>query len=51
MPDNKQVVLHGLNGYIVVDSGNTLLVCKLEDEQKIKTFVNDIKMKKGDEAV
>jgi mannose-1-phosphate guanylyltransferase len=51
MPDNKQVVLHGLNGYIVVDSGNTLLVCKLEDEQKIKTFVNDIKMKKGDDAV
>lgn len=51
MPENKQVVLHGLNGYIVVDSGNTLLVCKLEDEQKIKTFVNDIKMKKGDDAV
>lgn len=51
MPDNKLVVLHGLNGYIVVDSGNTLLVCKLEDEQKIKTFVNDIKMKRGDDAV
>jgi mannose-1-phosphate guanylyltransferase len=51
MPDNKLVVLHGLNGYIVVDSGNTLLVCKLEDEQKIKTFVNDIKIKRGDEAV
>jgi hypothetical protein len=26
-------------------------VCKLEDEQKIKTFVNDIKIKRGDEAV
>lgn len=48
---NKLVVLHGLNGYIVVDNGNTLLVCKKDDEQKIKNFVNDIKIQKGDQWV
>jgi mannose-1-phosphate guanylyltransferase len=48
---DKLVVLHGLNGYIVVDNGGTLLVCKKEDEQKIKNFVNDIKIKKGDQWV
>jgi mannose-1-phosphate guanylyltransferase len=41
-------VIHGLNGYIVVDSGNVLLICKKEEEQKIKQFVNDIKIKKGE---
>ena len=48
---DKLVVLHGLNGYIVVDTGVSLLVCKKEDEQKIKQFVNDIKINKGDSWV
>jgi len=38
-------VLHGLNGYIVVENDGTLLVCKKEDEQKIKQFVADLKKK------
>ena len=48
---DKLVVLHGLNGYIVVDTGTTLLVCKKDDEQKIKQFVNDIKIQKGEQWV
>lgn len=48
VPNNKLAVLHGLNGYIVVDTDNILLVCKKEDEQKIKQFVNDVKISKGD---
>jgi mannose-1-phosphate guanylyltransferase len=35
-------VLQALNNYIVVESEGTLLVCKKEDEQKIKQFVADI---------
>jgi mannose-1-phosphate guanylyltransferase len=46
---DKLAVLHGLNGYIVVQTENTLLVCRKEDEQKIKQFVNDIKQKKGEQ--
>jgi mannose-1-phosphate guanylyltransferase len=48
---DKLTVLHGLNGFIVVDSGDILLVCKKEDEQKIKQFVNDIKIQKGEEWI
>jgi mannose-1-phosphate guanylyltransferase len=48
---DKLAVLHGLNGFIVVDTGNVLLVCKKEDEQKIKQFVNDIKIKKGEDWI
>jgi mannose-1-phosphate guanylyltransferase len=48
MPNNKLAVLHGLNGYIIVDTEDILLVCKKQDEQKIKQFVNDIKLQKGE---
>lgn len=43
MPNNKLLVLDGLKDYIVVESDNTLLICKRENEQNIKQFVNDIK--------
>lgn len=52
MPDNKLVVVEGLMDYIVVESNNTLLICKKQSEQKIKQFVNDIKANNlGDEFV
>ncbi len=47
VPNNKLAVLQGLDGYIVVESEGTLLVCKKEDEQQIRQFVNDVKMLKG----
>ena len=46
MPNDKLVVLQGLENYIVVEDDNTLLVCKKEEEQKIKKFVTDIKASK-----
>ncbi|MBX2959929.1 MAG: mannose-1-phosphate guanylyltransferase [Flavobacteriales bacterium] len=48
VPKDKLVVLQGLNDYIVVESDKILLVCKKQDEQKIKQFVNDIKLIKDD---
>lgn len=51
VPKDKLVVLHGLDGYIVVESDGILLVCKKEDEQQIRTFVNDVKATKGDKLV
>ncbi|MBN2772787.1 MAG: mannose-1-phosphate guanylyltransferase, partial [Prolixibacteraceae bacterium] len=51
MPKDKTVVLQGLDGYIVVESNNTILICRKEDEQQIRQFVIDVKMKKGDDYV
>ena len=48
MPDDKLLVLQGLNNFIVVESGNTLLICNRNDEQKIKDFVNDVELKMGE---
>ncbi len=47
MPKDKLVVLQGLKDMIIVESDNILLVCKKEDEQEIKQYVNDIKLKLG----
>jgi mannose-1-phosphate guanylyltransferase len=51
VPSDKIVVLQGLDNYIVVESGNILLVCRKEDEQRIKQFVNDVKIEKGEEYI
>ncbi len=48
VPHEKLVVLQGLDDYIIVESDNILLVCKKEDEQKIKQFVADIKKSKDE---
>lgn len=34
----KKVVIIGLDGYIVAENNDQLLICKLEDEQRIKEF-------------
>ncbi len=51
MPKDKLVVLQGLTDYIVVEDDNALLICRKEDEQQIRQFVNDIKVEKGDRFV
>jgi mannose-1-phosphate guanylyltransferase len=51
MPGDKIAVLQGLDGYIVVESNNTLLVCRREDEQQIRQFVNDVQLKNGPQYV
>jgi len=51
LPADKLVVLHKLDGYIVAESGNVLMICKKEDEQEIRQFVIDTQLKKGDAYV
>ncbi|MDE6108739.1 MAG: mannose-1-phosphate guanylyltransferase [Muribaculaceae bacterium] len=44
----KLVVVDGLEGYIVADAGDVLLVCPMSREQSIKQRVNDAKNHFGD---
>ena len=37
-PPEKKVVIQGLDGDIVAEKNNTLLVCRLSEEQRIKEF-------------
>ena len=34
----KKVIVQGLDGYIVAENDNTLLICRLSEEQRIKQF-------------
>ena len=35
----KKVVVQGLDGYIVAEKDNTLLICRLSEEQRISEFM------------
>jgi mannose-1-phosphate guanylyltransferase len=51
LPENKLAVIQGLDDYIVVESDNILLICRKQDEQKIKNYVNDVRIERGDDAI
>jgi len=51
MPNEKLAVIQGLEGYIVVEADNILLICKKDDEQQIRRFVNDVMLQKGEQFV
>jgi mannose-1-phosphate guanylyltransferase len=44
-PKDKLVVVHGLDGYIVAEYDNVLLICRKDEEQRVKDFVADAKSK------
>jgi mannose-1-phosphate guanylyltransferase len=44
MSGEKTAVVQGLDGYIVVETDNTLLICKKDDEQQIRQFVADVNL-------
>lgn len=48
-PDNKLVVIQGMEDYIIATKGDALLICKKEEEQMIRNIVNDIKAEKGEQ--
>jgi mannose-1-phosphate guanylyltransferase len=51
VPEEKLVVIQGLKDFIIAESDGILLICRKEDEQEIKLFVNDVKISKGDRFV
>ena len=46
--NEKMAVLQGLDGYIIAESNDSIMICRRDDEQQIKKFVTDVRMKKGD---
>lgn len=49
--DEKLLVINGLSDFIVVESDNTILICKKDDEQQLRHIVNDIKLQKGESYI
>ena len=47
-PDEKLIVLQGLENFIVVDTKDVLLICEKDKEQSIKQYVSEVKRNMGD---
>ena len=48
---NKMAVIQGLDGFIIAERNDTLMICRREDEDQIKKFVTDVRIQKGDSLV
>ena len=49
---DKLGVINGLDGYIIAEKDNVLLICKKEDSSAlVRKYVNEVQIKKGDEFV
>ncbi len=49
-PEGKLVVVQGLDGYIVAENDGVLMICKIDEEQRVRDFVADAQ-KKGERFV
>ena len=48
---DKLVILQDLEGYLVADFEDVLMIVKKDQEAKFREFVNDVKNKKGEELL
>lgn len=51
IPEGKLAVIQDLEGYLVAATNNVLLICKKDDENSIRKFVNDVQLKLGDQFI
>ena len=51
LPQGKLAVVEGLDGYLIAESDNVLLICKKGEEHVIRKYVNDAQIMLGDDYV
>ena len=52
LPEGKLAVINGLDGYIVAEKDNVLLICKKEDSSAlIRKYVTEVQIKKGERFI
>ncbi len=51
LPKGKLAVIDGLDGYLVAESNNVLLICRKDEEHAIRKYVNDTQIKLGEDYI
>lgn len=51
LPEGKLAVIDGLDGYLIAENDNVLLICKKDEEHAIRKYVNDTQIKYGDDFI
>ena len=49
--NDRLAVIQGMQDFIIVDSEDVLLICKKDQEQRIKSFVHDVKLETGNKYI
>lgn len=47
IPSHQTVVLQGLDGYVVTSRGDTLMICRRDQEERTVKFISDFEMRKS----
>lgn len=51
LPEEKLAVIDGLDGYLIAENDDVLLICKKDEEHAIRKYVNDAQLKHGDKFI
>ena len=51
LPKGKLAVIDGLEGYLIAESENVLLICRKDEEHSIRKYVNDAQIQLGDDYI
>ena len=52
LPEGRLAVINGLDGYIIAEKDNVLLICKKEDSSAlVRKYVNEVQLKKGEKYI
>lgn len=52
LPDDHLGIINGLDGYIIAEKGNVLLICKKEDSSSlVRKYINEVREKYGEKFV
>lgn len=51
MPEGRIAVIEGLEGYVVAEKGNVLMICPKEDSAALRRMMTDAQMKLGEEFI
>jgi mannose-1-phosphate guanylyltransferase len=52
LPSDHMGIIHGLEGFIVAEQGNVLLICKKEDSSAlIRKYTSEVQIKYGEEYI
>jgi mannose-1-phosphate guanylyltransferase len=52
LPKDRLAVINGLQGFIIAEEGNVLLICPKGDSSAlVRKYVNEVQLKKGEEYI
>ncbi len=51
LKNGKMAVIEGLNGFLVAESDNVLLICPKDEEHTFRKYVTDVQIKAGEDFV